>query len=388
MEPIEFSVNDLIINTRSRREVYRERKGEEKKAVHWGQRKLLLSEIEFFTIYLRKNMVGPICVYAGAAAGNHIPLLSSMFPSLTFHLYDPQKFHIKDTPRIKIYNDYFTNEIAESYKDKENVFFLSDIRTSDHITIYKESLRNVGIPFDDQGNAIGGDSKLIKQAKFQAAEKHSKNIENDMELQPKWVMLMNPLHALLKFKLPWSLKNENGDPIDRKVKYLKGIVYWQQWVGPTSTENRLKPVKNINGQYELEEWSILEYEQWCFYHNVVTRETDKYKNVLNGTEETLDGEELLNDYDSTAEIYILKMYLSAHVIDDDKYIFKISKLITTELNKYVKNPKTLSQYRQIIWTQDPVDKKRSNKSNKSLPNMNTISKSTRTRPTQREIFEI
>ncbi len=45
---------------------YRRRKGEEKTVVHWGQRKLLLSEIEFLTLY---GQEGHPVVYAGAAPG-------------------------------------------------------------------------------------------------------------------------------------------------------------------------------------------------------------------------------------------------------------------------------------------------------------------------------
>ena len=48
-----FTLKDLIINGESPREVYRQRTHENKRAVHWGQRKLLLSEIEFFVLHWR-----------------------------------------------------------------------------------------------------------------------------------------------------------------------------------------------------------------------------------------------------------------------------------------------------------------------------------------------
>ena len=46
---------------------------------HWGQRKLLLSEVEFFTTFF-DPLASALVIYAGAAPGHHIPLLSEMFP--------------------------------------------------------------------------------------------------------------------------------------------------------------------------------------------------------------------------------------------------------------------------------------------------------------------
>ena len=53
------------------------------KNLHWGQRKLLLSEIDFLTdfIDLSKNKQKILIIYAGAADGKHISLLSKMFPN-------------------------------------------------------------------------------------------------------------------------------------------------------------------------------------------------------------------------------------------------------------------------------------------------------------------
>ena len=39
-----------------------------------------------------------LCVYVGAAPGTHITFLCEMFPRITFHLYDPRDFTVKESP--------------------------------------------------------------------------------------------------------------------------------------------------------------------------------------------------------------------------------------------------------------------------------------------------
>ena len=63
-----------------------------KTVVHWGQRKLLLSEIEFLTLIGRNDLRGATVVYARAGPGTHIPQLTRMFPQVHFILVDPAPF--------------------------------------------------------------------------------------------------------------------------------------------------------------------------------------------------------------------------------------------------------------------------------------------------------
>ena len=120
------------------------------------------------------------------------------------------------------------------------------------------------------------------------------------------------------------------------MQYLRGLVYWQVWAPQTSTETRLKPVRNVNGTYDTSEWSILEYEQWSYHHNAVVREQWRYKNIFTGTDEAIDVPELLNDFDSTAEAMILKLYLEKSGIRDPVQLYErvkqLSKLTTSVLN--------------------------------------------------------
>ena len=294
----QFTTKDLTISDISRKLPYRRRSDEEKKSIHWGQRKLLLSEIEFFTMYWDPiALPNPLCVYAGAGPGTHIPILSMLFPSFTFHLYDPRNFNIKPTDRIKIFQEYFTDEIANNYSGRSDVFFISDIRTANYGEIEDEKYTKYGI------NKATASKNIIDKIYKEAQIINEDQIWGDMNMQQNWVLIMNPEHALLKFRLPYAL-----DGKDKIVQYLKGVVYWQVWPPQSSTETRLKPVRSSEGFYEVENWSILEYEQWCFYHNVIERENISYLNPFTNSLDPIDYPELLNDYDSTAEAYILKLY--------------------------------------------------------------------------------
>lgn len=341
-QPRKFTASDLIINRNSQKEKYRQRTGEEKKSVHWGQRKLLLSEIEFFTLYWNRNEIpNPLCVYAGAAPGTHISLLSLLFPEFKFHLYDPRNFNIQPNDKISIFNEYFTNEVALRYAGRNDVFFVSDIRTSSQFDLQKEFFIEYGInEFNEYGDPIG-DEDIITRARTDAQVKNEDQIWGDHLMQQEWVVLMNPEHAYLKFRLPYALGG-----INRILEYLNGVVYWQMWQPATSTETRLKPIRGVNGQYEVTQWSILDYEEYCFYHNIVTREKNIYLNPFTEDLRPIDSPELLNDYDSTAEAFILKMYYekrgSKNIYFD---VVNLSRYITQTITANHPNPVSLGLLR-------------------------------------------
>ena len=352
--PQDFTFSNLSIGLSSEKKPYHRRNTESKTSIHWGQRKLFLSELEFFTIYWDPILIpNPLCVYAGAAPGIHIPLLSQLFPSFTFHLYDPTKFEISPSDKIILFNEYFTDDVASRYVNLPNVFFVSDIRTADYKAIKVESLRKHGITSFDLKDEPIGPFDLIKLSLTDADLITEDQIWGDMSMQQSWLLKINPIHALLKFRLPYALSG-----IDRIVPYLKGSVYWQVWSPQSSTETRLKPTRNASGLYELSDWSILEYEQWNFHHNSVIRESSFYRNIFTGTDDPIDDLELTNDYDSMAEAFLLKLYCTKFTQPTPTILYanviKISRMITWFINKYFtdgndatvsKLHKTLSQRR-------------------------------------------
>ena len=115
---------------------YRPRRhDEDRSTVHFGQRKLHLSEIEFLTNFCKdlSDFTKTVTmIYAGAAPGTHISKLSSMFPFIKFVLVDPADFIVKPIKnRIEIIQDYFTDSMARDMMSKyENDLrlFISDIR--------------------------------------------------------------------------------------------------------------------------------------------------------------------------------------------------------------------------------------------------------------------
>src|SRR5205085_2868428 len=117
--------NDQFLSPNTPELAWYSRPKKEKTTVHWGQRKLFLAELAFFNLFLDfKAVPQPQVVYAGAAPGNHIPLLASLFPAMTWHLYDPAPFQIKATPQINLHPENFTEVVAKQWAGRTDVFFI------------------------------------------------------------------------------------------------------------------------------------------------------------------------------------------------------------------------------------------------------------------------
>lgn len=297
-----LTLDDMIITNKTARLPYRKRQAHEKKSVHWGQRKLLLSEVQFLTLFHKPDQVfNPIIVYAGAAPGIHIKFLHQMFPNFIFHLYDPVKFAngLDNGETIFTYQRKFTDEDAYNWAGLDNVYFISDIRTAD----FKKM-----------------DESQVEEF-----------VSTDMLDQLKWFNIIKPVHALLKFRLPWP-----GLWPSLGYEYPAGYVFKQVWAPQSSTEGRLVPMGD-----QIISWDIKAYEEMMFYHNVVVREQFKYVN------EAQDKPQLLDDYDSTAEVFILKDYLVKYGTTDvtPEDIVTLSRNITKSLNSDNQTWVTLSKTR-------------------------------------------
>lgn len=259
---------------------YRRRQGENKTTVHWGQRKLILSEIEFLTKYAgieqhalnTNNNVNIVCIYAGAAPGTHISLICCLFPYIKFVLVDPCEFDSnlyahgsnERTPRydnIDIINEYMSKEIIasvikkyklnESEKDCGNfrLLYISDVRSTDYrVLSYVEN---------------------------------EKGIQEDMKLQMEWYFVLKPHASMLKFRLPWSdtqsavpvpVSDAPGDISDRVgiTTYLDGDLYYPVFGPQTTTECRLVVDASVH-KHGLKMYSHKDYMNAMFYFNNVTR---------------------------------------------------------------------------------------------------------------------
>lgn len=283
--------------------------GHNKRSVlHWGQRKLFLSEIEFLTLFY--DNTNKLVVYAGSAPGTHITALSAMFPKYYFYLVDPAKFNIKETKHIKIINDFFTNEtiktIKDVYKDIE-ILFISDIRT--------------------------GDPKVLN---FEQIEKA---VKEDQNHQMEWVKLLCPRAAILKYRLPW----------DNKItSYLKGYIYLPVWGRETTTETRLIIINEDN--FENIDYDNKKYEEQLSYFNRITRVQYYDQGIYEGLISYMD-----HCYDCVAELYILDKYMKKvlNITNEDllkKYMVKFVNGLNKACSKSGRTLSTKETYaNRIKW---------------------------------------
>lgn len=191
-DPPEFDMN---LNPSAPRLPYRRRLFDIKGTKHWGQLKLMLSEIDFLSAHGQKAKT---VVYAGAAPGTHIGFLSMMFPEHKFILWDPRAFNVKESDKIEIHQEYFTDESAKLYADYDGgVLFISDIRTGD--------TKDAECDFEGR-------------------------VSIDMEWQKKWHEIIRPKMAMYKFRLPYA---------SGKTEYMDGIVRLQVFAPTSTTELRL-----------------------------------------------------------------------------------------------------------------------------------------------------
>lgn len=282
MERHQFELNDIIVNwDQPPKSLYTIEFRKEKKRIHWGQRKLGLALVQFMTNYWDPNKTPyPKIVYAGAAPGSNIKLGVRLFPRASWYLYDPSPIKIQKMDNIKIYQKLFTDQDAEQWKNRNDVFFISDIRS------------------------IGIDN--IRPDQYEAG------IWKDMLTQQQWVKIIKPQWAQLKFRLPYS---KRGFP--DLLPYMDGVLYHGIWAPQSSTESRLVPNQNL----EEALWSIEKYENHKYYFNSHIRENCVYYNPFyskndyrynypiyssNNMYET----ELTNDYDSRAETQVWINYLN------------------------------------------------------------------------------
>jgi hypothetical protein len=230
-------------------------KARRRTTLHLGQRKLLLSEVDFLSDFASP---GVTVVYAGAAPGTHIGLLAQLFPRVRFELYDPREFTVKNSKMIKTTVGFFADETARGYAGRDDVLFISDIR-------------------------VGTEGRHPNEAE----------VAKDMAMQMGWVRIMNPRAAMLKFRPAYDS--------EQPVRYLAGVRRLQAWAPQTSTETRLVATR----PYTTTEYAPKDHEGRMFHLNSVVRETAMFDH---GVPLSL-APGLDNRFDSATEVRIWRKYL-------------------------------------------------------------------------------
>ncbi len=180
--------------------------------LHLGQRKLLLTEVNFLTKY---GDISNNIIYIGAAPGHHINFLSVLFPNHMFYLYDPRDFVIEETNNILIFQKYFA---------------LSDVENLDNFLLISDIRQDINV-------------KLMSQDEI------CNIVMEDMELQKNWVITLKPKVSLLKFRLPLFCDT---------YEYLKGEILEQPWAPESTFETRLIVQEDIiNKIYKTDEYLLL-----------------------------------------------------------------------------------------------------------------------------------
>lgn len=210
-----------------------------------GQAKLYWAHLSFLT-WVRDsnpNMTDITVVYVGAAPGNSIPLLSNLFKTQIkkWILYDKAPFNkqVNKVDNIQIKKEFFTDDIAKSYKDVKNVVLMFDHRISDT-----------------------SDKAIVK----------------DINSTRRWIKLVDPIYAWVKFRLPW--KSVDGKST---VTGPRGEIHLQPFTKQFSAETRVwldkKDITDaINGKEH--QYDIRAYEESLFARNKYMRWTDFYKHDI------------------------------------------------------------------------------------------------------------
>lgn len=323
--PVKFYTFDretmTTLGTGDKRAPYRQRKGEFKRIVDWGQLKLMLMEMQFLNMYWNPNEIpNPIVLYIGAASGKkgHMDFLAKLYPAVHFVLYDSEPITTHG-PNIEIHQKLFDDDDVKKWKPYGNrIFLISDIRR----TAYSSDVQDYG-----STEEIAENEKLVQE---------------DMKLQENWVFEINPVQALLKFRLPYWYGKMMNQTLDQTFSYLDGIVYLQPWIGATSSEARLVPTKFfaptvattpvVTWKYRRIDWNIKTYEDMIFYHNSEVREKFEFINPINNTTNRIFPElGLNNEYDSVLSVYIVIDYLKKiGVTPTDERVEKLMEQIMFE----------------------------------------------------------
>ncbi|CAF1122056.1 unnamed protein product [Rotaria sordida] len=248
---------------------------------YWGQRKLLLSEIEFLTSYATDD--NSLVVYAGAAPGAHLDYLSSLFPELEFVLIDIKPFVEFKSDKIKIQSERFTEDLAKTFSGKnKNILFICDIRT------------------------------------FSGHNNFEEDIHVDISNQMIWHSTIDSHASLLTFRLP----NVPGT-----VLFFEGHMLLDIWTSRKSMECRLIVEKNA----QIITYDNEDFERAMDNFQNVTR-TMYYKHDL----DTVKTEGLDHCYDCRAEIFILQKYLNKmKTFTDERELNKETAKLSYDISRNI-----------------------------------------------------
>lgn len=287
-------------------------------ALHWGQRKLLLSEIDFINraaadMGAEKFKSNPVALlYPGSAHGDHLMILMELYPNLILYLWDPARYnnvlYLVEFMRRKLplpKHTKYEMDVANKYKGR--IFINMDLSDSEFITYHRNSSNNEIPKNYETQHGFFLDSSIKYFQEYRARNKDTSTIlfvsdirmysnfaihnflapnaigelrnpilkyfhemlsmrdyVRDMELQKNWFIDSKSDYGLFKFKItmPYSVA------YPRYMEYLDGDIIIQAWGPRVTTETRLfvKPNRRPTAYYNIQK-----YRRMMSYVNIVMR---------------------------------------------------------------------------------------------------------------------
>lgn len=336
-------------------DVYRSRANEAKTAIHWGQRKLLLSELQLLVFFVDGVSTPHHIVYAGAAPGTHLAFLDQLFGGIhKWELVDPGCFDrtaLGHLPNFNLRNEFFTNQTAYDLSTRRlqesglpalaeiHACLTAEAKPKASSAKLQEALRlDIGnidvargtheIPsmYEVPLRLPHGLQTLLHAALSSRAtpllfisdirsgslahDNFEDHVAENMRAQQCWTELLQPDFAMLKFRLPYTAIGRTSLSVtpttsswlqpadDGAVEYLRGDVVLPIWTRPTSTEGRLVVPRGASRR----RYKVSEYENQFYFFNAVLRECVHFNHIL-APHHTLD-----NHFDAAAEISTLTKF--------------------------------------------------------------------------------
>jgi hypothetical protein len=273
---------------------------------HNGQRKLLLTEIQFLTKSRNSNI--KYCLYAGSAPGNKTFYLSKLFPEIIFILIDPNKFDLKLDTGIShryVKHPQIAHLITEDTPDTDDLT-CNVIHTTDYLDTIKSTGYKIFIIQDFMTDKIADEFKTLDMVFISdiRSNVYNKSFPMDFDIywnnsmMFNWINIMRPNISMLKIRTPY-LNDDKKIEIPSRIKedfdsskefgidMLKdyeedkmtlpnGEFYIQAWAPQSSTEMRLVIRQHdINNPVEL---NMKQIESKLNYYNIMRRTLFYHKN--------------------------------------------------------------------------------------------------------------
>jgi hypothetical protein len=304
--PVFAHANNIVIDLENpaKRRKYSKDHGPTVNNVHYGQLKLLLSEMYLLSYHKAHLPDTYVLVYVGSSPGYHIPILVEALTQEITHCfcYDkaptPLENNDKFTVKHRFFEDRDAYQLAESYN---HIVFVSDIRNDDEETVRRRLL------------LTATPEKKIFYTKNQWSLKKDTDIEHDrsiwtnMQQQQRWMEIMRPAISLLKFRLPWG--NVEGIVENGEVEYNTGELTFQPFMTQRGTEAKLMVKREEIGVKKR--YNIVHYEEVFSFHNYL-RSTAAYRVLAIQRDGPIDPPEMLDDWDSTAMYFSILCYYCQH----------------------------------------------------------------------------